>query len=86
MAPYSGRSLSWVRRVASLALAIGVGVFILSGGFFHLFRNPTTPPDYVGYVTQGALVGRAHFNGLQTGPTSTGLGWLLDVINAIYQL
>jgi regulator of protease activity HflC (stomatin/prohibitin superfamily) len=54
---------------------------ILSGGLFHLFRNPTTPPGYVGYVTQGAIVGRAHFYGLQTGPTSTGLGWLLDVIN-----
>jgi regulator of protease activity HflC (stomatin/prohibitin superfamily) len=54
---------------------------ILSGGLFHLFRNPTTPPGYVGYVTQGALVGRAGFYGLQTGPTSTGLGWLLDVIN-----
>jgi regulator of protease activity HflC (stomatin/prohibitin superfamily) len=35
----------------------------------------------VGYVTQGALVGRAGFYGLQTGPTSSGLGWLLDVIN-----
>jgi regulator of protease activity HflC (stomatin/prohibitin superfamily) len=58
-----------------------VAVFILSGAFFHLFRNPTTPPGYVGYVTQGALVGRAGFYGLQTGPTSSGLGWLLDVIN-----
>jgi regulator of protease activity HflC (stomatin/prohibitin superfamily) len=57
------------------------GLFILSGGFFHLFRNPTTPAGYVGYVTQGALVGRAGFYGLQTGPTSAGLGWLLDVIN-----
>jgi regulator of protease activity HflC (stomatin/prohibitin superfamily) len=54
---------------------------ILSGGLFHLFKNPITPPGYVGYVTRGALVGKAHFYGLQTGPTSTGLGWLLDVIN-----
>jgi hypothetical protein len=54
---------------------------LLSGGLFHLFRNPTTPPGYVGYVTQGAVVGRANFYGLQTGPTSTRLGWLLDVIN-----
>jgi regulator of protease activity HflC (stomatin/prohibitin superfamily) len=43
--------------------------------------NPSTPAGYVGYVTRGAWLGRDSFYGLQTGPTSTGLGWLLSVIN-----
>jgi regulator of protease activity HflC (stomatin/prohibitin superfamily) len=44
-------------------------------------RNVDTPAGYVGYVTQGALIGKAHFYGLQKGPTSSGLGWLLRVNN-----
>jgi regulator of protease activity HflC (stomatin/prohibitin superfamily) len=46
-----------------------------------MFRNPITPPGYVGYLSRGAIFGHAEFVGLQTGPTSSGLGWLLDVIN-----
>src|SRR5208283_2034643 len=78
--PASG-ALSFFRRMALLAIVVAVAALFLSSGTFRLFRNPTTPPGYVGYVTRGALVGQAHFYGLQTGPTSTGLGWLLDVIN-----
>lgn len=44
-------------------------------------ENPTTPAGYVGYVTRGAIVGKTEFVGLQTGPTSSGRGWLLHVIN-----
>jgi regulator of protease activity HflC (stomatin/prohibitin superfamily) len=62
-------------------VAAALIALLFSGGVFRLFSNPTTPPGYVGYVTRGALVGKAHFYGLQTGPTSTGLGWLLDVVN-----
>lgn len=43
--------------------------------------NVQTPAGYVGYVTQGAILGRARFYALQTGPTSSGLGWLLHVTN-----
>ena len=43
--------------------------------------NPNTPAGYVGYVTQGAIFGKAKFHSLQKGPTSTGLGWRLSVIN-----
>lgn len=43
--------------------------------------NPTTPAGYVGYVTRGAVFGRVSFVGLQAGPTSSGRGWLLSVIN-----
>lgn len=73
--------MSFVRRIAVLALIVAVAAALLSGGMFNLFRNPTTPPGYVGYVTRGALVGQARFYDLQTGPTSSGLGWLLDVVN-----
>ena len=44
-------------------------------------RNPETPAGYVGYLTQGAVFGRATFWGLQTGPTSPGRTWLLSVVN-----
>jgi len=44
-------------------------------------RNLQTPAGYVGYVTQGAILGKSRFYGLQSGPTSSGLGWLLNVIN-----
>ena len=43
--------------------------------------NPTTPAGYVGYVTQGAWFGKAHFLGTQVGPTSYGRTWLADVVN-----
>lgn len=69
-----------VRAFVFVALAAIVAP-MLFGGVFHLFRNPVTPPGYVGYLTRGAVVGQAQFYGLQTGPTSSGLGWLLDVIN-----
>jgi len=70
-----------LRAMTVIAVAVVVVSFALFGGMPRLFRNPATPPGYVGYLTRGALVGQAHFYGLQTGPTSSGLGWLLDVIN-----
>ena len=57
-----------------LAAAIVIGWFVLSS-------NPTTPAGYVGYVTQGAVMGKARFLGLQKGPTSYGRTWLADVVN-----
>lgn len=45
------------------------------------FRNKETPAGYVGYVTQSAIFGKTTFVGLQTGPTSTGLTFLVDVTN-----
>jgi regulator of protease activity HflC (stomatin/prohibitin superfamily) len=35
----------------------------------------------VGYLTRGAVVGKASYVGLQTGPTSYGLSWLVKVMN-----
>src|SRR5439155_85731 len=36
---------------------------------------------YVGYVSQGAILGKSRCYAMQRGPTSSGLGWLLSVIN-----
>jgi regulator of protease activity HflC (stomatin/prohibitin superfamily) len=44
-------------------------------------KNPGTPAGYVGYLTRGAIVGKASYVGLQTGPTSYGLSWLVSVMN-----
>ncbi len=79
--PRAGAVLSFLRRILVIAGVAVVAAILLSSGASRFFRNPTTPPGYVGYVTRGALVGQVHFYGLQTGPTSTGLGWLLDVVN-----
>lgn len=45
------------------------------------FRNVETPAGYVGYVTRGSLFGASAFEKLQTGPTSSGLGFLYNVTN-----
>jgi len=75
------RAVSAITRVSLAIGALLLLASVLGGGVLHLFRNPVTPPGYVGYVTRGAIIGQAQFYGLQAGPTSTGLGWLLDVIN-----
>ena len=43
--------------------------------------NPSTPAGYVGYVTKHPYTMPERFYELQTGPTSTGLGWRLEVTN-----
>lgn len=44
--------------------------------------NPQTPAGYVGYVIRVPFyAGKMSFYGLQTGPTSTGLGWRLFATN-----
>lgn len=43
--------------------------------------NPSTPPGFEGYVTQGAVFGSARFYETQVGPTSTGFGWMLSATN-----
>jgi regulator of protease activity HflC (stomatin/prohibitin superfamily) len=61
-----------------LACAAIVGCAALSGCGY---RNVETPPGYVGYVTKGSVLGSTRFEALQTGPTSSGLGFLLNVTN-----
>jgi len=57
------------------AAAVAVLIFLVGSS------NPVTPAGYVGYLTRGAVFGHEHFVGLQTGPTSSGRGWLLHVTN-----
>lgn len=44
-------------------------------------QNPETPAGYVGYLTQGAVFGKTRYYGVQRGPTSSGLTWMLNVTN-----
>ena len=71
--PLSSR-LPRVSAVVAVVL-VGTLVFLLGSS------NPVTPAGFVGYLTRGAILGHARFVGLQTGPTSSGRGWLLHVIN-----
>jgi regulator of protease activity HflC (stomatin/prohibitin superfamily) len=45
------------------------------------FHNVATPAGYVGYVTQDSVFGQTRYVGLQQGPTSTGLGFLVHAEN-----
>jgi regulator of protease activity HflC (stomatin/prohibitin superfamily) len=62
------------------AFGLGVAIVALSVSL-SACSNPSTPAGYVGYVTQGAVFGKRRFYELQVGPTSTGLGWLLETTN-----
>src|SRR5438094_152734 len=66
-------------RMARIGRALAVTALAVLA--FAGCRNVQTPAGYVGYVTQGAILGRSRFYALQSGPTSSGLGWLLSVIN-----
>jgi regulator of protease activity HflC (stomatin/prohibitin superfamily) len=59
-------------------LAIALVSFLV---WFVNSDNPVTPAGYVGYLTQGAIFGKAQFHGTQTGPTSPGRTWMLSVVN-----
>lgn len=43
--------------------------------------NPETPAGYEGYVTKSPWFGSSRFYASQTGPNSTGMGWLLSARN-----
>ena len=62
----------------SAAIAAVIIVFAI---WFAGANNCETPAGYVGYVTQGSVLGKTKFIGLQTGPTSTGRMWLGHVQN-----
>jgi regulator of protease activity HflC (stomatin/prohibitin superfamily) len=72
-----------VRNDTKILAAIAAAVLLIVTGivWFTGSSNPTTPAGYVGYVTKGAVFGKASYEGLQTGPTSYGRTWLADVVN-----
>jgi regulator of protease activity HflC (stomatin/prohibitin superfamily) len=81
----SQRRVEFGDRVSALrggVVALGFFLLILTAVVWVLgSRNPYTPAGYVGYLTKGAVFGKARFHGIQRGPTSAGRGWLLDVAN-----
>ncbi|MBX4181743.1 hypothetical protein KW807_02670, partial [Candidatus Parcubacteria bacterium] len=43
--------------------------------------NPSTPTGYAGYLVRGAILGSEHFYGVQLGPKSPGMSWMMGVTN-----
>jgi regulator of protease activity HflC (stomatin/prohibitin superfamily) len=78
------RPVEFGNRVPVRAVAAALALVFV---FFTLIvwllgsHNPYTPAGYVGYLTKGAIFGKARFYGIQRGPTSAGRTWLLDVAN-----
>jgi len=68
---------------SSLATALAGMLLLATFVWFAGSRNPVTPAGYVGYLTQGAVLGKTRYYGLQKGPTSSGRTWLLNVENII---
>jgi regulator of protease activity HflC (stomatin/prohibitin superfamily) len=71
--------VSWIRAGAMLIFLLLFALIALVWAIGS--RNPYTPAGYVGYLTKGAVFGKARFYGIQRGPTSAGRTWLLDVTN-----
>lgn len=71
------------RNKVGLVAGVAVLVLVFLSGVVWLLgsSNPHTPAGYVGYLTQGAVFGKAKFYGLQVGPTSPGRTWRLRVTN-----
>ena len=59
----------------------GVLVALMAIFYAFGFSNVSTPAGYVGYVTQDSVFGATRYVGLQQGPTSTGLGFLIRATN-----
>ena len=81
MAPFGDDLAARFRRVFVLIPV----AFILVAVWVIGSSNPVTPAGYVGYLTQGAVLGKARFYGLQKGPTSPGRAWLVSVTNVSVQ-
>ena len=76
----AGKSISRITKSTILIIAMIISIPLLII-FFTCFRNPSTPAGYEGYVKRGAIIGKTRYCGKQTGPTSTGLSWLMKVQN-----
>ena len=70
-----------MRLILSGLLLCAMGFAGVALIWFLGSSNAPTPAGYVGYVTQGSVLGKRQFLWTQAGPTSTGRVWLGDVIN-----
>ena len=64
------------KNIVSGVLVALMAIFYACG-----FSNVSTPAGYVGYVTQDSVFGQTRYVGLQQGPTSTGLSFLIHANN-----
>jgi regulator of protease activity HflC (stomatin/prohibitin superfamily) len=71
--------MNMLKRLGLAGLLLGM-LGLITGCY-----NPSTPAGFEGYVTRGAIVGKRAFVAGQQGPTSTGLGWLLEVKNVDFR-
>lgn len=66
--------------VAGSVILLGLIIFFVGAG------NPVTPVGHEGYVRRSAVFGSVKFYGTQVGPTSPGMGWLLNVENVDFRV
>lgn len=80
-----GKSYSLWDRLKTSTKVFGISglsiLFIIFIVWLCGVNNPHTPAGYVGYLTQGAVFGKTRFYGMQTGPTSSGITWMLYTTN-----
>jgi hypothetical protein len=69
------RNSAWILGVAA-ALVAGFCVVAYVG-----CSNHHTPAGHVGYIKSKPFVGAGEFIGIQSGPTSTGFRWRLELVN-----
>jgi len=65
-----------IKYIVSSSLIVLMGIMYACG-----FHNVDTPAGYVGYVTQNSVFGQTRYVGLQQGPTSTGMHFLIHATN-----
>jgi regulator of protease activity HflC (stomatin/prohibitin superfamily) len=80
-ASFDGRRVSISVRSANALTLLLLGSLVATCVWLLGSTNPFTPAGYVGYLTRGAVLGRATYYGIQRGPTSAGRSWLLDAMN-----
>jgi regulator of protease activity HflC (stomatin/prohibitin superfamily) len=78
---FDGRRVSISVRSANALMLLLLGSLVATCVWLLGSTDPFTPAGYVGYLTRGAVLGRATFYGIQRGPTSAGRSWLLDAMN-----
>lgn len=62
-------------KIASITIIASVLLSLFV--WFCGATNFETPAGYVGYIRQGSIFGKSKFIGTQSGPTSSGLMWLV---------
>ncbi|MEZ4368045.1 MAG: SPFH domain-containing protein [Kofleriaceae bacterium] len=66
---------------AALGVVAVLGLMVAGGVAYAGCANHHTPAGHVGYIKSQPFAGAGEFKGVQTGPTSTGFAWRLNVVN-----